>query len=182
MSTAIAKAGPWITVLKAKAQTAARATGTVEGYFGERERHPTRLYLPSKVRRVTSATARRPVALRGNATAPAYVSTINKLINLLELPGGWNSYNAKPIRKENVTFAVSLLGRVMYENTPAPHVIPKVRGGVQIEWHTRGIDIEIDIDSPANARLSAEDIRFKDSVDEQLDEAVLAEWIDRLSW
>ena len=111
-----------------------------------------------------------------------YVRTVKTLIELLELPGGWNSYNASPIRKENVTFAVDLLSRLMHENTPEPDVVPKVRGGVQLEWHTRGVNIEISIDSPDNVKFFAEDILGgQEPVEEDLDETLLARWVDRIS-
>jgi hypothetical protein len=115
-------------------------------------------------------------------TTHEYVKTVSKLIELLELPGGWNSYNAKPISKENVTFAVALLGRLMRESTPAPLVVPKVRGGVQLEWHTRGIDIEIAIDSPERVSFFAEDLRgAQEPLEGPINERVLGKWIDRLS-
>lgn len=121
-------------------------------------------------------TRKAPSATRG------YVRTVQTLIELLELPGGWNSYNAKPIRKENVTFAVDLLSRLMHGNTPGPNVVPKVRGGVQLEWHTRGINLEISIDSPDGVKFFAEDIsRSQEAVESDLDETVLAHWVDRIS-
>ena len=121
-------------------------------------------------------------AASGSASAD-YVQTVKKLIELLELPGGWNSYNAKPISKENVNFAVDLLARVMRVGTPAPTVVPKVRGGVQLEWHIRGLNIEIDISSPHEVSFFAEDIRTtEEPVEEDLDEyIILSQWIDRLS-
>jgi hypothetical protein len=117
------------------------------------------------------------------STTPSYVRTIRTLIELLELPGGWNSYNARPIRKENVTFAVDLLARLMREDTPAPHVVPKVRGGVQLEWHTRGLNVEIDIESPKDVCFFAEDLSKAQEPlqEEHLDENVLSQWIERLS-
>lgn len=117
------------------------------------------------------------------ARTPEYVQTVNKLIELLELPERWNSYNAKPISKENVTFAVALLAQVMGAGTPAPHVVPKVRGGVQLEWHTRGINLEISIDSPGHVSFSAEDLRgVEEPVEEgALDEPTLTKWVGRLS-
>jgi len=103
------------------------------------------------------------------------------MIELLELPPGWNSYNAKPITKENVNFAISLLGRTMHADTPAPNVVPMVRGGVQLEWHTRGISLETSIYSPNEVRFLAEDVRCDDIVDGPLDLALLSKWVDRLS-
>lgn len=117
-----------------------------------------------------------------NPATPQYVETVTKLIDLLELPGRWNSYNAQPIKKENVIIAVDLLARLMVEGTPAPQVVPKVRGGVQLEWHTRGMNIEIEIDSPENLKFVAEDLHSpEESGDEDFDEPTLRNWVARLS-
>jgi hypothetical protein len=118
---------------------------------------------------------------RVQSTPHGVISAVQKMIELLELPPGWNSYNAKPITKENVNFAISLLGRTMHADTPAPNVVPMVRGGVQLEWHTRGINLEISIYSPNEVRFLAEDVRCDDLVDGPLDLALLGKWVDRLS-
>jgi hypothetical protein len=121
-------------------------------------------------------------APRAPITTGSYVQTVRTLIELLELPGGWNSYKASPIRKENVTFAVELLGRLMRIDTPAPNVVPRVRGGVQLEWHTRGVNLEIAIDSPGDVNFFVEDIQGqKEPMEEDLNESTLARWIDRIS-
>jgi hypothetical protein len=104
------------------------------------------------------------------------------MIELLELPPGWNSYNAKPIRKENVNFALSLLGQIMRHDTPVPSVVPLVRGGVQFEWHTRGISLELSIYSPTEVILVAEDVsRRHPAVEGKSDIVSLRRWIERLS-
>lgn len=112
-----------------------------------------------------------------------FIEAVQRMIELLELPPGWNSYNAKPIRKENVTFAIDLLGRLMRENTPLPNVIPMVRGGVQFEWHTNGIDLEISIYSPHEVRFAAEDLRQGGEPVEEVGPKLttVGDWIDRLS-
>ena len=110
------------------------------------------------------------------------ISAVQKMIELLELPPGWNSYNAKPITKENVNYAVGLLSRIMNTRTPAPEVVPMVRGGVQLEWHTRGIDLEISIYSPSDVTFLAEDVRGRaNPLEGKLDLTLLGQWIDRLS-
>ncbi len=128
-----------------------------------------------------TATAAAPAVERPSATSQ-YVQTVQTLIELLELPGGWNSYNASPIRKENVNFSVDLLSRLMRVDTPAPQVVPKVRGGVQLEWHTRGVNIEIDIESPERVRFFAENIgNSQEGVEQEFNENALEQWIQRLS-
>lgn len=122
------------------------------------------------------------VGAESGATTPGYVQTAKKLVELLELPGGWNSYNAKPITRENVSFALSLLAEVMRKNTPMPHVVPKVRGGVRLEWHRQGMDIEIDIDSPERVSFFADNLQgTEEPVEQALDVNVLAKWVGQLS-
>lgn len=138
---------------------------------------PARSLVPAKVR-VHQA------APQTGATAE-YIQTISRLIGLLHLPNGWNSYGARPIGRDNVMFAVELLGRLMRKGTPVPNVVPKVRGGVQLEWHTKGINIEIDIDSPDKIFFFAEEVQNgQNSFEEENREAGergLATWIERLS-
>jgi hypothetical protein len=38
---------------------------------------------------------------------------------------------------------MTLLARSMDSSTPAPQIVPSTRGGVQLEWHTHGLDIEV---------------------------------------
>jgi len=135
---------------------------------GERRKLPERRHLAGEA--------------RGLKISHGVISAIQRMIEFLELPPGWNSYNAKPIRKENVNFAVNLLGRLMGQDTPAPNVIPMVRGGVQLEWHTRGLNVEVSIYSPDDVRFAAEDTRSgREPVEGRLDPFILGQWIDRLS-
>lgn len=40
---------------------------------------------------------------------------------------------------------MSLLNEVMEDFTPAPSCVPTSEGGIQLEWHRSGIDLEIEI-------------------------------------
>lgn len=125
---------------------------------------------------------RRPVKAASQNFPHGLIVAVQRMIELLELPPGWNSYNARPISKENVKFALSLLGQAMRADTPAPTVIPMVRGGVQLEWHTGGINLEISIYSPHEASFFAENLRSGgDSIEGEPNLALLRPWIDRLS-
>jgi hypothetical protein len=79
------------------------------------------------------------------------------LRKLLSLPQNWNSYGALPIQPQNVQSAIQLLEKLVRSDTPRPIVTPTVRGGVQLEWHTRGIDLEIEIDPPGHYQVLFED-------------------------
>jgi hypothetical protein len=125
---------------------------------------------------------RRPVEAASQNFPHGFIVAVQRMIELLELPPGWNSYNARPIRKENVNLAINLLGRTMRADTPVPTVVPMVRGGVQLEWHTGGINLEISIYSPNEASFFAENVHNRsESIEGDLNLALLRPWIGRLS-
>lgn len=66
--------------------------------------------------------------------------TFNRLLNL---PAGWDSYGANRIEIGSIEQALQILDRLMTENTPAPSIVPTADGGVQLEWHTHTVDLEI---------------------------------------
>jgi hypothetical protein len=90
--------------------------------------------------------------------APVWLADARSdLENLLTLPPNWDSYGARPIQPAIVTVAAEWLGESMLPDTPRPAVLPTVRGGVQFEWHLRGMDLEIELASPNHVVLAYED-------------------------
>lgn len=83
--------------------------------------------------------------------------TAQALVDLLDLPAGWDSYGARPVDRRHVDAALRVLLLIMRHNTPAPSVVPTNRGGVQLEWHTGGIDLEIETLSTQELLVSFED-------------------------
>lgn len=95
--------------------------------------------------------------------------TLDSLRLLLALPPGWDSYGARPIDPACVRAAIDVAFALLNERTPAPVVVPTSSGGVQFEWHTRGIDLEIEVRSPSRISACFEDQRTQTSWDaEQL--------------
>jgi hypothetical protein len=91
---------------------------------------------------------------------PAWLMPVIKVMGeLLSLPENWDSYGARRISPEATAFALQLLSETMRADTPVPAVVPTSRGGVQLEWHTRGIDLEVEIKSPGRLYVSYEDHR-----------------------
>jgi hypothetical protein len=90
-------------------------------------------------------------------TPPWLASVQQALIELLDLREGWNSYRAHPIAREAVVEAARLLASTMQTDTPPPSVIPTPPGGVQLEWHLRGMDVEVEIAPQGQVRLVYED-------------------------
>ena len=50
-------------------------------------------------------------------------------------------------------FVLSVLNDVMRTRTPIPQVVPSAGGGVQLEWHQKGIDLELHIAGPYQCEL-----------------------------
>ncbi len=122
------------------------------------------------------------VALQGNPP-PWVEASLTALGGLLALPPNWDSYGAKPVDPSCVWDAFRLLRGVLQDDSPAPAIVPTKRGGIQAEWHLRGVDLEIEVLSPGKYRISAEDSTTGDTWDEEVTERPdqLADWVSRLS-
>ncbi len=73
------------------------------------------------------------------------------------LEENWDSYGAKRIDPRCIDAANSLLRAILDSSTPRPSVVPTNRGGIQLEWHRGGIDLEIEIESPPQMNVSFAD-------------------------
>jgi hypothetical protein len=113
----------------------------------------------------------------------SFIKSVEAVVELLSLPPGWNSYRAKPIASQNAIRAIRLLAELLEPETPAPSVVPRVQGGIQLEWHTQSIEIEIYIDSPDHCTFYAENVESGESTEGPVagNEGVLKEWAQRIS-
>ena len=83
---------------------------------------------------------------------------VDTLCRYLELPGGWDGYDGRPLRYETGMFALRVLNVMLAPSTPSPHVVPVADGGVQLEWHQNQMDIELFIASPYECELTVHDL------------------------
>lgn len=67
-------------------------------------------------------------------------------VDLLTLPANWDSYGAGVIDTKLVDEAIDITNALLGPNAPPPRVIPLSSGGLQLEWHRHGIDLEIVFD------------------------------------
>jgi hypothetical protein len=85
---------------------------------------------------------------------PEWLSMTEEAIeSLLTLPENWDSYGARAIESRAVRAAIELLRSIVQLDTPQPVVVPTNQGGIQIEWHTQGIDLEIEITAEREVRI-----------------------------
>ena len=64
-----------------------------------------------------------------------------QLVQLMTLPVGWDGYTAPPVSQESVETALQVLTAL----TTAPQAVPAGAGGVQLEWHTETLTMEMEI-------------------------------------
>ncbi len=103
-----------------------------------------------------STYARKPVTQTALSLGPSAgdgsaweAEVANRLSQLLQLPSGWDGYRAAPIRPGACDYAISVLARLMAAGgLPTPSIVPLAYGAVQIEWHRRGWNIEVEVERP----------------------------------
>lgn len=95
---------------------------------------------------------------------PPWVDPALKALGqVLALRSNWDSYGAGPIDPHTVAAAVELCLAVMRGDSPAPSIVPTSRGSIQLEWHVRGVDLEVEIASPGSIDGYFEDHRAASS-------------------
>lgn len=72
------------------------------------------------------------------------------LAKVLSLGEGWDSYGAPRIQQHAANSALELLESAAGDALPPPAVVPTSEGGVQLEWHAWGLDVELVV-SPSDA-------------------------------
>lgn len=66
-------------------------------------------------------------------------ATQDAIANCTRLPHGWDSYGGEPTTQAAAVAALRFLDALR----TAPAVVPCSDGGLQLEWHTAGYDIEV---------------------------------------
>jgi hypothetical protein len=100
-----------------------------------------------------------------------------QLAELMLLPRGWDGPQSGPITRALASYTRSLLRSVMTPQAPLPAFVPAHGGALQLEWHERGLDIELMIYRPTDAELT---VHFHDGRP-SIEERVLSTNFDLLS-
>lgn len=96
-----------------------------------------------------------PADLWSPLQEPRWRSRVEQRIHELSwLRSGWDGYGAERINQSVLSFALAVLDSVMAAKTPAPSLVPTHGGGLQLEWHFGGTDIELMIYRPFEAELN----------------------------
>jgi hypothetical protein len=99
----------------------------------------------ARVSVTTRPDARRAASYTSEAALLAWLRpTIQSFQDLLQLPQNWDGYGAVQIQERIAKEALMVLAEVMDNDAPAPSVVPLSDGGVQLEWHRCGRNLEIE--------------------------------------
>jgi hypothetical protein len=74
-----------------------------------------------------------------------------RLNEVIRLPVGWDGHQGKPVEATIATYAFGLLEALLtMPGVPLPSITPLSYGGLVLEWHRKGWDVEIEIDAPSS--------------------------------
>jgi hypothetical protein len=77
---------------------------------------------------------------------PTWDAAVRSRLNyLMTLPGGWDNADAKAVDPWTAEFANTLLHYVWPVDGPVPFVAPTCYGGLQFEWRSTGLELEIEV-------------------------------------
>ena len=99
------------------------------------------------------------------AWAPKIIPSFETLLNL---PDDSNSYDVARVSPENVIATIRLLTTLLKDRTKLPAIVPTSRGTIDLEWHTRGIDLVVRVASASEVQVSFEDLGTGEEWDRDL--------------
>ncbi len=82
---------------------------------------------------------------------------VARLSELLSLVDGWDGHTGRSIAKRAVRDAYYFMQETMGDRVPAPQIVPLSNGRLQLEWHERSLDLEIEVLAPTRAYVSFHD-------------------------
>jgi len=68
---------------------------------------------------------------------------VDQIETLTALPQAWDGYRSETIRASTAVRAVAFLLSTAYPELSPPSIVPLADGGIQVEWHRGGVDLEI---------------------------------------
>jgi hypothetical protein len=97
-----------------------------------------------------------------------FLPTATAMLQMTRLPLGWDARNGCQIDRNTIQKALRWLATLLDSDTEKPSIVPTVTGGVQVEWHMGGVDIEIYFEPGEEPTVSVEDIGSRNEWDGDL--------------
>ena len=116
-----------------------------------------------------------------NINPSAWITeVVTKAANLLSLRKSWDSYNACVIKENAIDSMIRVLYSFNQKSTPMPSLVPLSNGEVQIEWHVKNRNLELEINENGISNLfyydSSDEIELLNPSDDQI-----ATYIEKIS-
>jgi hypothetical protein len=110
-------------------------------------------------------------------------TVLQQVQSVAALPPNWDSYGGEALTFEAALASLGFLADQLKESAVPPSIVPSSTGGLQLEWHRRGCDLEITF-GPAGA-FSASFENSKEGSWEMTEESIepdrLAAAVERVS-
>jgi len=113
-----------------------------------------------------------------------FIEAERAIAALLKMPAGWDSYGAKPIDRQRAAAALYVVWMSIAAGAPPPAIVPTSDGGIQLEWHRCGVDLEIRAPAGTLLEVSFEDLESGEFYESEMigaDWAPLKSFFDRVS-
>lgn len=100
--------------------------------------------------------------LAKTVVSPAWLGRLKRrLKELAQLPANWDSYGATPVDPRVIAIAEDFIEWFAVDDMPPPDLFATVDGGIQMEWHIRRVNVEIEI-SPEGTSIYFHDLNSGD--------------------
>jgi hypothetical protein len=95
---------------------------------------------------------------------------VDQVNELRLLTDGWNGHHAREITEAAAEGAVLAASVVAVGHGARPQVFPLPGGGLQVEWHYAGRDLEIEVESDGSLHVLAVDTEERVVIDAEADD------------
>jgi hypothetical protein len=102
---------------------------------------------------------------------------IEKIQELMDLPRGWDGYDAPPVSFATAEFTLRMLDAICSSDCECPQIVPGTGGDLQAEWHTVDCSIELHVKAPNDVHAWRSGVGF---VDEELN--LTNDFTDIVKW
>ena len=84
--------------------------------------------------------------LRNNSEHSKMLNELkDKCIEFTNLKRGWDGFKASPVSIERANVAINLINQIIKSNIPRPSIVPTYDGSIQLEWHLKNYELEIEL-------------------------------------
>lgn len=107
-----------------------------------------------RLSRISTVAVQSDIDVWSDRSLPAWIyPLVEQMESILALKPGWDGPGSQPVTSDALRASLMVLEETMARDTIAPTVVPVSDGGLQLEWHCTGVDLEVYVEH--DGRLSA---------------------------